>query len=237
MGITLFESEIDRAKELLNELEQEMEKNISTNEVPPRILNLTQETLTKIILLLDKAMYEFFKKNYREKLSEKERKEARIYFPIASKREDISNLLARGKMQNLEKHYPHFFNLIESLQPYHPGNEWLKHLKDITPERHSRLTPQTRHEIKQVTISNEHGTAVFQNAYFHASGAGAGVTVLGTPIDLKTQLPVPDGKVKTEVKNLVSFVFEGSTIDALWLCRKSVKEGEKIVKKILDVIQ
>ena len=59
---------------------------------------------------------------------------------------------------------------------------------------------------------------------------------MGVPIDPATQMPVPNNVAETKVENWVSFLFEGSDVNVLGLCKKSVEDGEKIVKKVLEFV-
>jgi hypothetical protein len=59
---------------------------------------------------------------------------------------------------------------------------------------------------------------------------------MGVPIDPTTQLPVPNNTIETKIENWVSFLFEGSDVNVLWLCKKSVEDGEKIVNKVLEYL-
>ena len=63
---------------------------------------------------------------------------------------------------------------------------------------------------------------------------GSGVSVIGVPIDPVTQMPVPNSITETKVENWVSFLFKDSDINVLGLCKKSVNDGEKIIRKVLE---
>lgn len=59
---------------------------------------------------------------------------------------------------------------------------------------------------------------------------------MGVLIDPTTQMPVPNNVAETKIENWVSFLFEGSSINVLWLCKKSVEDSEGIVKNILGYL-
>lgn len=80
-----FSSQISRAEELLNDLEQSLNNDLEKQDISDRTLNLTQEVLLKMRHLLDQAMYKFFEKHYLPKISKKEIKRVKVYFPIISK--------------------------------------------------------------------------------------------------------------------------------------------------------
>ncbi len=227
-----FSSQISRAEELLSNLEQSLNKDLTKQDISNRTLNLTQEVLLKIRYLLDQAMYKFFEKRYLPKLSEREAKSARVYFPIVSKKEDIKSVLGRAKMADLETDNPDFYKFIESVQPYSKNYEWLKRFSKFANEKHIRLTPQTKEMARRVTVTRGKGSV----SWGPGVTFGRGVSVMGVPIDPATQMPIPNKEVETKVEKWVSFLFEDSDVNVLWLCRKSVEDGQKIVKKLLESV-
>lgn len=83
-----IQSQLDRAKELLEELERACKNDLQAKNVSGKTKNLSQEVLLKIRHLLDQAIYKFFERHYLSDLSDSDKRSARIYFPIVSKRED-----------------------------------------------------------------------------------------------------------------------------------------------------
>ncbi len=148
-------SQIERAKELLQELEKSCNNDLSSQNVSEKTKNLTQEVLLKIRHLLDQSIYKFFEKHYLPKLTIKEKNSAKVYFPIVGKKEDLKSVLGRGKMATLEKDFPDFYQFIDSVQPYNTAYTWLKHLADFSAEKHIRLTPQIKKETKTMTAKTE----------------------------------------------------------------------------------
>ncbi len=223
-------SQLDRAKELLQELERACNNELQTKNVSGKTKNLSQEVLLKIRHLLDQAIYKFFKKHYLNNLSDSDKKSARVYFPIVSKREDLKSVLGRAKMSNIETKYRNFYQFLDSIQPYNKNYLWLKYLAKYSSEKHIRLTPQTKTETKRVTVSCGNSSI----SWGPGVTFGKGVSVMGVPIDPTTQMPIPNNVAETKVENWVSFLFKDSNVNVLWLCKKSVEEGEKIIQKILE---
>lgn len=223
-----IQSQLDRAKELLQELERACKNDLQAKNVSGKTKNLSQEVLLKIRHLLDQAIYKFFEKHYLSKLSDPDKKSARVYFPIVSKKEDLKSILGRAKMSDLGMKYCNFYQFLDSIQPYNQDYLWLRYLADYSSEKHIRLTPQTKTETRRrVTVG---GSVSWPPAVIF----GKGVSVMGVPIDPSTQLPVPNDLVETKIENSISFLFEGSNVNVLWLCKKSVEDGEKIIQKILE---
>lgn len=88
-----IKSQIERAKELLTELEKSANTDLSRKEVSDRTRNLTQEILVKMRSIFDQSMYKFFEKSISSKLSDEEKERAKVYFPIISKKTDLTRFL------------------------------------------------------------------------------------------------------------------------------------------------
>ena len=227
-----IQSQLDRAKELLRELEGACNADLQAKNVSGKTKNLSQEVLLKVKHLLDQSIYKFFENHYLISLSDTDKKSAKVYFPIVSKNDDLKSVFGRAKMGNIETSHQDFYKFIDSVQPYNQDYLWLKHLANYASEKHIRLTPQTKTETKRVTVSRGGGSV----SWGPGVTFGGGVSVMGVPIDPATQMPVPNNIAETKVENWVSFLFEGSDVNVLWLCKKSFEDGEKIIKKILEFV-
>jgi len=227
-----IQSQLDRAKELLQALEKACDDDLRAKDVSGKTKNLSQEVLLKVRHLLDQTIYKFFEKHYLSSLSDTDKKSAKVYFPIVSKNDDLKSVLGRAKMGDLETSHQDFYKLIDSVQPYNQDYLWLKYLANYASEKHIRLTPQTKAETKRVTVSRGGGSV----SWGPGVTFGGGVSVMGVPIDPATQMPVPNNITETKVENWVSFLFEGSDVNVLWLCKKSVEDGENIVKRVLEFV-
>ena len=227
-----IQSQLDRAKELLQELKKACDNDLQTKNVSGKTKNLSQEVLLKVRHLLDQSIYKFFEKHYLPNLSEKDKKSAKVYFPTVSKNDDLRSVFGRAKMSDLETNHQDFYKFIDSVQPYNQNYLWLKYLTNYASEKHIRLTPQTKTETKRVTVSRGGGAGSWGSGVTF----GGGVSIMGVPIDPATQMPVSNNVIETKIENWVSFLFEGSDINVLWLCKKSVEDGEKIIKKVLEFV-
>ena len=155
-----IQSQLSRAKELLRELESACNNDLQAKNVSGKTKNLSQEVLLKIRHLLDQSIYKFFEKYYFPKLSEADKKSARVYFPIVSKKGDLKSVFGRAKMSDIKTNYQDFYKFIDSVQPYNRDYIWLKHLADFASEKHVRLTPQIKMETRRVTVSNGGGSVL-----------------------------------------------------------------------------
>lgn len=59
-----IQSQLERAKELLQELEKACNDDLRAKNVSGKTKNLSQEVLLKVKHLLDQSIYKFFEKNY-----------------------------------------------------------------------------------------------------------------------------------------------------------------------------
>jgi hypothetical protein len=227
-----IQSQLDRAKELLQDLGKACNDDLQAKNVSGKTRNLSQEVLLKIRHLLDQSIYKFFEKHYLPNLTEADKKSAKVYFPAVSKKEDLKSVLGRAKMGDLETSHQDFYKFIDSVQPYNQDYLWLKHLANYASEKHIRLTPQTKTKTRRVTVSRGGGSVSWGTGVTF----GGGVSVMGVPIDPATQMPVPNNVAETKIENWVSFLFEDSDVNVLWLCKKSVEDGEKIIKKVLEFV-
>ena len=223
-----LKSQLDRAKKLLMELEASAQRDLNKQSVSEETKNLTQETLLKMIRLFDQGWRAIFSKFYEPFLVQDEARKIKIYFPLVSKLSDLQATLGRCKMLDLEADHPEIYKWLESIQPYQDGQNWIALCKKYADESHIRLTPQTTTETKRVHISSGGGSV----SWGESVTFGSGVSVMGVPIDPRTQLPVPHDSVRTEIQRWVSFLFEGTDINVLGLCKTAVQEGEKNLEKI-----
>lgn len=95
---------------------------------------------------------------------------------------------------------------IKKWQPFQ-NNQWIEWFNTLNNKsKHITLIPQKRKEDVRVTVSSpSNGGSV---SWGSGATFGDGVSVMGVPIDPKTQMPVPNSIVKTEKTIWVSFEFE-----------------------------
>jgi len=228
-----IQSQLDRAKELLQDLEKSCNVDLESQNVSEKTKNLTQEILLKIRHLLDQVIYKFFEKYYFYSLSDSDKKIARVYFPIASKKDDLKLRLGRAKMTSLKKDHPDFYKFLDSVQPYNSDYLWLKQLAELSTDKHIRLTPQIMKREKETRLGNavrvRSGGVSMHNCLVN------GIPVNSEDIN-ETPLENFDPRLKVQRVIWGSFMFEGTDINAFWLCKKSVEDGEKIIKRVLEFL-
>ena len=126
-------------------------------------------------------------------------------------------------------------------QPYQ--HSWLRWFNWLNNEhKHAMLVPQKRSETVQVQVSGGGGGSVTWDA--SAVKFGSGVSMMGVPIDPRTQMPVPNNVVRTERLTWVDFTFSpegapasfGSNVSALPLLKQCFQDVPEIVKELETAI-
>ena len=59
---------------------------------------------------------------------------------------------------------------------------------------------------------------------------------MGVPIDPRTQLPVPNNIVRTEIVTWVDFRFEDINVSAIWLTKESLRQISQIYSDLKSEI-
>jgi hypothetical protein len=94
------------------------------------------------------------------------------------------------------------FEILESMQPFR--DVWLGQFNRLNNEnKHQDLVEQTKTESRHVTVTGSGGGV----SWGPGVTFGSGVRVMGVPIDPRTQLPVPNDVVKTNITTWVDFKF------------------------------
>ena len=110
-----IQSQLDRAKELKKELDECSNIDLKSKTISYKTRNITQEILVKIRYILDQVMYSFFEKEIAPNLSDEEKKKAKVYFPLVSKKCDLKSVLGRAMIKKLDTTHPKVFSYLESI--------------------------------------------------------------------------------------------------------------------------
>ncbi len=151
-----------------------------------------------------------------------------LYFPIRGDRTKFDNYINRA-FPGLNSNCSELYNYLEEIQPYHGSNNvWLTHFNDLNNEnKHEKLVEQKSTETKTVKVSsNQSGGSV---SWGPGVTFGSGISVMGVPIDPRTQMPVPNNITTTEVIIWVDFRFDSIDVSALWLLKESLTKIKEIV--------
>lgn len=153
----------------------------------------------------------------------------KIYFPIRQSKQEFDQAINKD-FPNLQATNSDVYNILESVQPYH--DKWLGEFNRLNNNnKHQDLEEQTRIESRYVTVSSPNGE---DSVSWSSSGVtfSGDVRVMGVSIDPKTQMPVPNNQVKTEITTWVDFKFKDNGESVLPFIEKSIKSVEAIYKRL-----
>ncbi len=156
----------------------------------------------------------------------------RLYFPICKSQENFKKVIAKS-FPGLEVNHESIFDFLDSIQPY--NNSWIGEFNQLNNKnKHQNLVNQTRTETRQVSVSSLVGGGKI--TWTSGVRFGGGVSVMGVPIDPRTQLPIPNDRVKTEITILVGFKFSEIDKPVLPFINLSIESVEKIYSEMLKFI-
>lgn len=150
-----------------------------------------------------------------------------LYFPIRHTAPEFAQTIQRN-YPGLEVNSKAIFDILESVQPFRDA--WLGQFNRLNNEnKHQDLVEQTRTESRHVSVTGTGGGAV---SWGPGVTFGSGVQVMGVPIDPRTQLPVPNNTVKTEITIWVDFRFREGGQSVLPFITTSIDRVENTYKAI-----
>ena len=153
---------------------------------------------------------------------------SKLYFPIRPTFTEFEQVIARD-FSGLDQTSPDVCNILEKVQPY--NDDWLGKFNRLNNNnKHEDLVEQTRTETKQVTVSSKSG----EGSVSWGPGVtfGSGVSIMGVPIDPKTQLPVSNTTTETKVEIWVDFRFADNGESVLPFLTKSIDKVETLCQAI-----
>ena len=231
-----LESMLDRADELLGDLEDEYGKCLQAQDVTGRAKNLTHEVLEKLRNALDHTMRQAWGKYLAPTLLEGNREHTLVYFPIAKDLHSFRSTLGRANRGKVDKVDKSLYNFLLKKQPFSSKeNRWLELLAQIAAEgKHIVFTPQKRTETRRITVSRPGGGSVSWNP--SSVEFNEGVQILSAPIDPKTQRITPTPGVTEQVEIWVSFIFNGYGVNALGFCKEACQKTRTLIEEMNNVL-
>lgn len=152
----------------------------------------------------------------------------RLYFPIRQSRNEFDQAI-NSDFPDLHSGQSDVHDILEVVQPY--NDDWLgKFNKLNNNNKHQDLEEQTRTEARHVKVTSPQGGGSV--SWGPGVTFGSGVSVMGAKIDPKTQMPVANSQVKTEVTIWVDFKFKENGESILPFIEKSINSVETIFSKL-----
>ncbi len=231
-----LESMLDRADELLRDLEDEYKDCLKAKKVSERAKNLTHEVLEKLRNALDHIMRMAWGKYIAPNLSEQDRDRVLVYFPIAGDLHSYRSTLGRANKGSVDTVHKELYNFLLEKQPFSSDqNQWLDLLAKIVPlGKHVKLIPQKRTETHRIKVSRVGGASVSWDP--SSVRFERGVSVVGAPIDPRAQRIVPTPGVTEQVEIWVSFIFDGYGINALGFCKEAFEKTRALIEEMVEIL-
>jgi hypothetical protein len=150
----------------------------------------------------------------------------RLYFPIRHTKLEFEKMMAR-EYSGLEATNKSVFDFLESIQPY--NDAWLGDFNQLNNDnKHQDLVEHTRTEHRRVTVSAPGGSV----SWGPGVTFGSGVSVMGVPVAPRTQLPVPNNNLRTEVVLWIDFKFHTNNQSVLPFIETSIGRVDQIFREL-----
>lgn len=224
-----IDAQIKRAQEILPIIEKEYNNSLHAKNIGED-LKLDIQTFCGHL----RSALDYLANDIVEKYCPNAKKGNRLYFPITDSDASFKQRMI-DFYPDLRINCPDLYSLLESIQPYLKNeNKWLTQFNKINNKnKHLDLVEQIRTETQRVGVTSPNGGSV---SWGPGVTFGAGVQVMGVPVDQRTQLPVPNNIVKTEIITWVDFKFDSMDVSALWLLKESLRQIQDINSQITNFL-
>jgi hypothetical protein len=213
-----------RADKLLSELKAEYDKCLQEKDISSEAINITHEIIEKCSNALDQIMHTAWSIRVAPKLSNLPKRGG--YFPTARDEQSYRSSLGQWNATDLDVIDPEFGRILRECQPMTDSkNEWLADLRDLANKKHTGLVPQKRFEDRVTTVQRRGGGISWSSGVTFSPG----IQILGVPIDPHTQLPMAMPGVQTKVEIWVTFMLEGTSLNALAFCQSVIAGTKELI--------
>jgi hypothetical protein len=203
----------------VGKIEAEYNKSLHAQTIDPALRIDIKNAFENLRSVLD-----YLAVDIRERHCPKASSSDRFYFPILPDKNTFDNRVDQW-FPGLRQSAPAVVSTLEAVQPFQAGQEWLGHFNRVNNEnKHGDLVEQTRVETQQTRVTGQGGQVSWRSGVTF----GSGVSVMGVPIDPKTQLPIPHPSIKVERITWVDFQFAGIGVSAIWLLKEALAGIGKI---------
>lgn len=219
---------LDRATRDLATVEAEYERSLRSKAIEPD-LRIDIKNLCENL----RSVLDYLAHDVRERFCPAASPKVRFYFPILPDQVSFD--------RRLDVWYPGLrasaapvVAYLSSVQPFQPTYAWLGQLNQLNNEnKHGDLMEQTRTESIQTRVTGQGGGQV---SWGPGVTFGSGVSIMGVPVDPRTQMPAPHPSIKVERITWVDFRFDGLNVSAIGLLRTSVTGVGRIASDVRRLI-
>lgn len=233
---------IDDAKELIQEskatfieIKKAYDDSLNDKEVKSSLLIKIKNFMENLRSALDFTAYDLF-----DKYGTSTTTNPKIYFPYAknglSKADFQTKKIIEKNLPGVIANRPDIVAKIESFQWFScSDNRWLPKFMDLNNEnKHQRLSPQTRKEIKVLRIHSGNIEMIIQGSYkiLENTIKLGDAIIKGDQYLSADNLAIIKGNAKQEVITWVSFHFTDSKEPVLPFLESALNGTEKIVSEL-----
>jgi hypothetical protein len=219
---------LSKAQDQLKAIRAEYDRSLHAQQIEPA-LKIDIKNLCENL----RSALDYIAHDIREKHCSAANPKDRFYFPILPDAQTFAKQATQW-FPGLTGTCPALLTLLESIQPYQPGYEWLGRFNRLNNEnKHGNLVEQTRKETHRITASTPGVTVSWDPASVRF---GAGVFIGGVPVNPATQIPVPHPSQTVERTIWVDFQFADIGVSALSLLSDSVTGITDLTKRIYAAI-
>ena len=217
-----IEALLEKASKSLGQLRQAYEASLHSKVVSADLKVEIKNIFENLRSCLDYLAHDIFESTCPGKNPPKP-----LYFPIRQSLPDFDGVISVD-FPSLKSVNRPICDFLESIQPYH--DPWLGQFNELNKlNKHQDLVEQTRTETPTVTVSSPGGGSV---SWGPGVTFGSGVSVWGVPIDPRTQMPVLNNSVTTEVTIWVDFKFKENGQSVLTFIEKSIESVKHIYTEL-----
>ncbi len=220
-------AQIKRSTELLPKIEAKYQNSLTAQSIDEE-LKLDIQTFCGHL----RSALDYLAKDIVETYCPNANARNKLYFPITSDATSFENMMNRS-YPKLKTNSASIYSILENIQPYQSdGNKWLTQFNKVNNEnKHNDFVEQTRTETKTVEVKSKLGGGSV--SWDPGVTFGLGVSVMGVPIDPRTQMPVPNNITTTTVTTWVDFKFDGIDVSVIGLLNKTLNEVTRISEEII----
>jgi len=217
-----IEALLNKARTTFNDLKRAYEASLQEKTIRDDLKVDIKNICENLRSCLDYLAHEMV-----EGLCQPSGKQNLLYFPIRSSKAEFEKTMARD-YPGLETANKSVFDFLESIQPYRDA--WLGEFNKLNNEnKHQDLVEQTKTEHRRINVSGPGGGGV---SWGPGVTFGSGVSVMGVPIDPRTQLPVPNNSIKTEIIVWVDFKLESNGQSVLPFIEMSIDRVAAVFREL-----
>ena len=225
---------LDRAKEFSLELKEEHDNCIESGKITNRIKIITHDVLSKCRQALDLSWKIFWERDYAPNLSNNEREQSKVYFPISKSPNGISSILGMAKIRDLEIRNNQLFNFINDIQKFsNPDNNWLLDLRNLdNTAKHIKLISQRQQEL----IFHDVKSNLTHISWMESSKKSGYPKMLDPVIDPQTKRVRSNLGLIHDIEQIPRLMIEENREDLLIYCWEVREKVSNLLKEFFQLI-